>query len=172
MSDRLTPETIDGLRESVLMDTEAARLLERAASLVERGWTFGVEAEGCGRALPPTHPDAARWCMRGAIVRAAQDLGCVVLVDTGDEYPELRDATPDAASVRARTYGAAAHAILGQAADPATDLPRMVSAWNDKTCLSGAQAGRKLRQGARHIRRRIADVTRGIAAAERPGGAS
>ena len=43
-----------------------------------------------------------------------------------------------------------------------SNLPRIVSHWNDNHAVSGLQAGRKLRQGARHIRQRIEDVKRGL----------
>ncbi|MDE0449754.1 MAG: hypothetical protein OXH96_24075 [Spirochaetaceae bacterium] len=56
------------------------------------------------------------------IIRVTKDLGLTVLVDTGDEHPELRDAPPASASIRAsiraRAFGAAANALLGQAAAP------------------------------------------------------
>ena len=54
MSDRLTPETIASLRDSVAKDQEAALLLDSAAGFVDRGWTQcndAVDAAGrfpCG----------------------------------------------------------------------------------------------------------------------------
>ena len=160
----LSQETIEGLHDSILKDTEAAQLLERAAFRVERGWTMGIEAQTCaGAACDPWHPDAIRWCMRAALQRATLDLGFTTLVVDPEDGSYLQDATPDASSVRARAFGAAAHVILGQPADPMSNLPRIVSHWNDNMCLNGAGAARKLRAGARHIRRRIAAVERGLA---------
>ena len=159
----LSQETIDGLNESILRDTEAAQLLERAAFRVEQGWTRGVDAENKRYGMvPPWSAAAECWCMRGAIIRATLDLGFTTLVVDPEDETYLQDATPDAASVRARAFGAAAHVILGQPADAMSNLPRIVSHWNDHTALNGPGAARKLRAGAQHIRRRIADVERGL----------
>ena len=159
----LAQETIDGLHESILRDAEAAQLLERAAYRVERGWTMGIEAQTCaGAACDPWHPDAMRWCMRAAIQRATLDLGFTTLVVDPEDGSYLQDATREASSVRARAFGAAAHVILGQAPDAMSNLSRIVSHWNDNHAVNGRSAARKLRAGARHIRRRIADVERGL----------
>ena len=161
----LSAQTIEGLHDSILRDTEAAQVLERAAFRIERdGWTHGVEAESCTARMVPYHARVAvRFCMRGAMFRALLDLGFTKLVHRpGDDEPEVWDGTVNTSSVRARAFGAAAHVILGQPADPMSNLPRIVSHWNDNTPVSGRQAARKLRQGARHIRQRIADVKRGL----------
>ena len=84
----------------------------------------------------------------------------LVIDEDGERY--VQDGTVDASSVRARAFGAAAHAVLGQVPDPMSSLPRIVSHWNDNSAVNGRQAARKLRQGARHIRQRIADVKRGL----------
>ena len=159
----LSQETIDGLNESLMRDTEAAQVLDRAAVRVEQGWTRGIEAENKRAGMVhPGDPNAECWCMRGAIQRALLDLGITTLVcDVEDGYLFM-DTDRDAASVRARAFGAAAHVILGQPADPMSNLPRIVSHWNDHTALNGAIVARKLRAGARHIRKRIKDVERGL----------
>ena len=160
---RLSQETIDGLNTSILRDTEAAQVLERAARRVEQGWTRGIEAENKRQGMVhPGSPDAECWCMRGAIQRALLDLGITTLVIDCEDGYLFQDTNRAAASVRARAFGAAAQVILGQPADPMSSLPRIVSHWNDHTCLNGAGAARKLRAGARHIRARIADVERGL----------
>ena len=158
----LSTETVEGLNNSILRDTEAAQVLERAASRVERGWTHGVEAQDGNSMVDYWSPDAGRFCMRGGIQRALLDLGHTKLDIDEDGERYVQDGTVDASSVRARAFGAAAHVILGQPADPMSNLPRIVSHWNDNTAVSGRQAGRKLRQGARHIRQRVEDVKRGL----------
>ena len=160
----LSQQTIEGLRASNRKDLEAAQLLERAALRVERGWTRTFDAingEHCE--VPPWHPDAACYCMRGAIQRATLELGFVTVASDpyeGEQF--LRDVTPDAASVRARAYGAAAHVILGQAPAAMSNLPHIVTHWNDTTALSGQSVARKLRDAAGLVRLRIADVQRGL----------
>ena len=157
-------QTIDGLNESILRDTEAAQVLERAAYRIENhGWTHGVEAESDDAMVEYWSRAAVRFCMRGAIFRALLDLGHTKLVYRAcEDEPEVHDGTRDAASVRARAFGAMAHVILGQPADPMSNLPRIVSHYNDNHAVSGLSAAHKLRQGARHIRQRIADVKRGL----------
>ena len=70
----LSAQTIDGINDSILRDTEAAQVLERAAYRVERGWTHGVEAQDGNRMVDYWSPDAMRFCMRGGIQRALLDL--------------------------------------------------------------------------------------------------
>ena len=159
----LSQETIEGLHDSILRDTEAARVLDRAAFRVEQGWTRGTDAENKQiGSVPPWAASAECWCARGAIIRATMDLGFTAVGTNFYGERLLLDATSEASSVRARAFGAAAHVILGQAPDAMSDLSRIVSHWNDHTALNGAIVARKLRAGARHIRRRIAAVARGL----------
>jgi hypothetical protein len=158
----LSAETIDGINDSILRDVEAAQVLERAAYRVERGWTHGVEAQFGNSMVDYWSPDAGRFCMRGGIQRALLDLGHTKLDIDEDGERVVMDGTVDASSVRARAFGAAAHVILGQVPDPMSNLPRIVSHWNDNTAVNGRRAGQMLRRGARHIRKRVENVKRGL----------
>ena len=58
------------------MSDSAARILERAAELVERGWAQRFFAyDSRGHKVEPTSGDAVEWCALGAIDRAAYELG-------------------------------------------------------------------------------------------------
>ena len=165
----LSPETIEGLRDSVAKDREAVRLLDRAASYVEAGWVRIHDAtDSDGRTVQPHSRRARCWCMRGAILAASVDVGIVKLVDNGDPYLDAvdvdRERTP---SVRGRAFRATAIACLGHEPSPFASLPTIVTHYNDTSATDQRAAARKLRVAARMIRRRQAQVERGIAEAER-----
>ncbi len=167
MADRLTPETIEGLRASNRKDIEAARLLDCAADYVERGWTQccdAVDANGSG--VPPFAKRAECWCALGAIRAGLVRIGLVTLYQDAEgnlQYP--RAMTPFAASVYSRALCAAAEAMVGRAPKHPAMHASVVTRWNDTEAMSGASVARKLREGAAIIRTRIRDVQRGIAEA-------
>jgi hypothetical protein len=165
----LSPETIEGLRESVANDREAVRLLDRAAAYVERGWVRTHDAtDSEGKAVPPHSRRARCWCLRGALLAACVDIGIVKLVDNGDVYLDAvdvdRERTP---SVRGRAFRAAAIACLGHEPSPFASLPSIVTHYNDTRATDQDAAARKLRGAARMIRRRQAVVEQGIREAAR-----
>lgn len=58
--------------DDALMD---AKVLRRAAEIVEMGWLRGGFAvDESGRACPCESPRAARWCILGARIRAMHEL--------------------------------------------------------------------------------------------------
>lgn len=57
------------------INAQAANILRRAATLVDAGWTRGVEArDGYGNACLVYSPDAKCWCALGALERASIEL--------------------------------------------------------------------------------------------------
>ncbi len=167
MADRLTPETMEGLRASNRKDIEAARLLDRAAAYVDEGWTQSTDAvNGRGAPVPPFSKRAQCWCALGAIRAGQVRIGLVTLYQDAEgnlQYP--RAMTPFAASVYSRALYAAAQAMVGRAPKHPAMYASVVTNWNDTEAMSGATVARKLREGAAIIRTRIRDVQRGIAAA-------
>ena len=164
MADRLTPETIEGLRASNRKDIEAARLLDCAADYVERGWTQccdAVDANGSG--VPPFSKRAERWCALGAIRAGLVRIGLVTLYQDAEgnlQYP--RAMTPFAASVYSRALYAAAQAMVGRAPKHPAMYASVVTNWNDTEAMSGETVARKLREGAALIWRRTRDVQRAL----------
>lgn len=56
--------------------TNITQILNDAADLVSRGWTQRTYARDAQRApCPWDSPDAASWCMSGAVSRAARSVG-------------------------------------------------------------------------------------------------
>ena len=54
---------------------ESQKILNRAAELVTQGWCKMTAAKDeLGRHVPPTHPNACRWCATGAIDKAVDDI--------------------------------------------------------------------------------------------------
>lgn len=153
-------DTAERLHENINLDTDAAQLLECAASYVDSGWTRtfdAVDADGCE--VPPWRADAKCFCMRGAIQRAQLSLGyCIVMHDEDVTY--LHDTAPYVSQIRARAYFQLAIAITGHRPDPMQHLPRVVTAFNDNTVENGALAAWTLRQGARRLRLRIKETKR------------
>ena len=140
----MTQETIKGLQESKARDTEeAAAVLDRAAVLVEQGWTTdadardanGDEVEGCDES-------ATCWCMRGAIIRAALDTG----------LRERRSID--------RAFETAANAIIGveKTALGYSASHSAVTYYNDEVARDAADVTGKLREGARILRENISVV--------------
>lgn len=172
----LSPETIAGLRDSVAKDQEAALLLDSAARFVDRGWTQTYDAVNRhGVSVPPHSPQAVCWCMRGALLRGCVAIGIVELIDTGRPFFDAVDVDRErTTSIRGRAFRAAAVAALGHEPSQLASLPAIITNWNDTTALSGETVARRLRAAAATVRRRIREVERGIADAERrqPGGAS
>ena len=170
----LSPETIAGLRDSVAKDQEAALLLDSAAGFVDRGWTQTCDAVNRhGVSVPPHSPQAVCWCMRGALLRGCVEVGIVELIDHGRPFLVTRDVDRErTASVRGRAFRAAAVAVLGHEPSQLASLPAIITNWTDTTALSGETVARRLRAAAATVRRRIREVERGIADAERrlPGG--
>ena len=166
MTDRLTPETTEGLRASNRKDIEAARLLDCAADYVERGWTQccdAVDANGSG--VPVWSKRAECWCALGAIRAANIRIGLVTLWQDALGNLHQRELTPFAASVYSRALCAALQAMVGDTPQHPAMLPSAVTRWNDTEAMSGATVAGKLREGAAIIRTRIRDVQRGIAEA-------
>ena len=146
----LSKETIEGLRESVAKDLEAARVLDCAAGYVDRGWTQGhaaVDAEGL--TVASDSPRACSWCMYGAMLAAFERLG-------------FYGAEPLAVSVRSRSIYAAAVACLGREPNRRGNWAGMVTNWNDTVAMSGETVARTLRKAAGWVRLRIEAVQRAI----------
>ena len=164
MSDRLTPATIEGLRLSKEKDLMAARLLDRAASYVDEGWTQSTDAvNGRGAPVPPYSKRATCWCALGAVRAALVRTGLVTLYQDAEgnlQYP--RAMTPFAASVYSRALCAAAQAMVGRAPKHPAMYASVVTNWNDTEAMSGETVARKLRDGAALIWRRIEDVQRAL----------
>ena len=152
-------ETIAGLRESVAKDREAVRLLDCAASYVERGWVQRTDAATGNGVKVPAHSRRARcWCMVGAMRAAVVRIGLARLVDLGDVCLQMRH-TAFSAAVLDRALYAAAKVILGRDPKHPTSSVTIVTQWNDSTATSGAAVAQRLREAAALIRARIADVS-------------
>ena len=158
----MRPETIEGLRASVAKDREAARLLDCAASCVDRGWTQCTDAvTGRGVKVAPYSRRARCWCMLGALRAASVHIGLTRLVDTGAAGLQPKD-TAFSTSVFERVLWAAARAILGRDPKPNAHTITIVTQWNDTTAMSGESVARRLRDAAALIRARIADVSEAV----------
>ena len=164
MSDRLTPETVAGLRVSKEKDLMAARLLDRAAAYVDEGWTQRTDAvNDRGAPVPPFSKRAECWCALGAIRAAQVRIGLVTLYQDAEgnlQYP--RAMTPFAASVYSRALYAAAQTMVGRVPKHPAMYASVVTRWNDTEAMSGETVARKLREGAALIWRRTRDVQRAI----------
>ena len=157
----MRPETIEGLRASVAKDREAVRLLDRAASYVDRGWTQRTDAvTGRGIKVSPHSRRARCWCLLGAMRAAVVNIGLARLVDRGT-YLEMRH-TAFSEAVLDRALYAAAKAILGRDPKPHAHAITIVTFWNDGTATSGAAVAQRLRAAASLIRARIADVNEAV----------
>ena len=164
----LKHKTIEGLRESNRKDLEAARLLDCAASYVERGWAQCSDAvSGTGAKVPAWSKRATCWCALGAIRAAQVRLGMVTLYsDAEGRHLHCRGMTPFVALVYARATWAAARAMTGREEIPVGMPPSVITRWNDTEAMSGETVARKLREAAGWVRLRIETVQRGIRAAE------
>jgi len=79
-----------------LTEADASKVLDRAATLLEQGWTkaaYGRTAEGF--AVSALDPRAVRWCLVGAVTRAMADLFPETLTPLPDELSVLRTFTPE-----------------------------------------------------------------------------
>ena len=162
----LSSETIEGLRASSRKDIEAARLLDCAAVLVDKGWAQCTDAVTGRGVKVPAHSRRARcWCMLGAIRAASVRIGLTKLVDTGAVCRQ-RVETAFSMSVLDRALWAAARAILGRDPKPHADTATIITNWNDTTAMSGETVARRLRDAAARVRLRIATVQAGIREAE------
>ena len=160
----MRPETIKVLRASVAKDREAVRLLDRAASYVDRGWVQRTDAvTGRGIKVSPHSKRARCWCLLGAMRAAVVNIGLARLVDRGT-YLDMRH-TAFSEAVLDRALYAAAKVILGRDPQPHAHAITIVTFWNDSTATSGAAVAQRLRDAAALIRARIADVEAGIAGA-------
>ena len=158
----MRPETIEGLRASVAKDREAVRLLDCAASCVERGWTQCTDAAtGRGVKVPPHSRRARCWCMLGAMRAAVVRIGLARLVDVGAVCLQMRH-TAFSEAVLDRALWAAARAILGRDPKPHAHTITIVTQWNDSTATSGEAVAQRLRAAAALIRARIADVSEAV----------
>ena len=147
----MTPEIIKGLQESKARDTEAAAVLDRAAVLVEQGWTTDADARDASRGkVDGCDESATCWCMRGAIIRAALDTGLRERHSIG------------------RAFETAAKAIIGvETALGYSASHSAVTYYNDEIARDAADVAGKLREGARSLRENIRVVDEGIEAAAR-----
>ncbi len=166
MAERLTPETIEGLRESNRKDIEAARLLDCAAVYVDKGWTQCTDAvSGRGVKVRAHSRRAQCWCMLGAIRAANVRIGLVTLYQDAAGNLHPRELTPFASSVYERACWAAARAILGRDPKHKASTVTIITQWNDTTAVCGETVAQRLRDGAAIIRLRIDNVQAGIAEA-------
>ena len=153
--------------ESIRIDQEAARLLDRAADYVAQGWTQccdAVDANGSG--VPVWSKRAECWCALGAIRVANIRIGLVTLYsDAEGRHLHQRELTPFAASVYWRALRAVLQAVGVEIPEHVAMLPSALTRWNDTEAMSGETVARKLRAGAAIIRTRIENVQAGIAEA-------
>ena len=164
MNDRLTPETVEGLRLSKEKDLMAARLLDRAAGYVDEGWTQCTDAVAAdGAKVPPYSKRATCWCALGAIRAAQVRIGLMALYqDAEGNLQYSGEMTPFASSVYSRALYAAVQAMVGRAPRHPAMYASVITNWNDTEAMSGETVGRKLRAGASLIWRRIEDMQRAI----------
>ncbi len=131
----LTPE----LEQQLQQPTVQHKILTRAAELVAQGWTRGTAARDAeGRKVRSTAPEAATWCVVGAIDRALYELVGV------DVYQML--------GFDVDTYDTAPcplPAMLALRRGPERMLARRdLARWNDTVCPNGATAELVLRTAA------------------------
>ncbi len=127
------------LEQQVQQPAIQQKILTRAAELVALGWTRGTAARDAGgRKVPSTAPQAAAWCVVGAIDRALYEqhgLDVYVLLALG--VPGYDTAT----------------CTLGIVCTLRRPLTRVleredVAGWNDTICPDGTVAERALRAAA------------------------
>ncbi len=102
-------------------------VLERATQLIEQGWTQGAGARNeWHRPVPESSLSACEYCLRGAISRAALDLG----LDPTSDY-RLRGSPPEVAWKEVCQADAALVDLLEKAVTkPGAPQVRLM-AWND-----------------------------------------
>ena len=157
------------LRTQGDIDLEAARLLDCAATTVERGWTQRANArDGLGEPVHP-HDLAARcWCAHGAINRAAFMTGVTII----DEAGQLLFAEKESGIILDRARLAVRLAIERPAASMEAMSGLSLAQWNDKTHRTAGTVAAKLRAGAAKRRLTIERAQRRIAEIEHLGNAS
>ena len=88
----LSPETIARTLTSNALDNEAARLLDRAADVVERGWCRGANARtALDEPTTIESPAAAAWCAHGGLQRAGLSVGVLRQFADGLAYVGEQD---------------------------------------------------------------------------------
>jgi len=107
------------------MSDDAARILERAADLVEEGWARRCFAcDTWGASVEPTSGLAVAWCPLGAIDRASLELG----------FPDEECANAAETILTAEILRLGHHSLPtwndepGRTADEVTDLMREAAA--------------------------------------------
>ena len=146
------------LRASVAKDKEAVRLLDCAASYVERGWTQGTDAEtGAGWPVAPHSKRAQCWCALGAIRAGLVRTGLVTLYQDAAGQLHVREMVPFVVAVYERALWATASAMVGSPPTHPAMYASVVTKWNDAVATSGAAVVRKLRAASSMLRARISE---------------
>lgn len=147
----------------IRLDREAVRLLDCAASYVDRGWTQCTDAvTGRGVKVPPHSRQARCWCMLGALRAAMVRNGLARLVDVGGPFLVAKDNAPFCTTVMERALWAAARAILGRDPKIQASCSTIVTQWNDATATSGETVAQRLRDAAALVRLHLRNAERGI----------
>ena len=146
---------------------EAARLLDCAATTVERGWTQHANArDGLGEPVQAHDLNARCWCAHGAISRAAFMTGVTIL----DEYGVIRYAGSESGIVLDRARLAVRLAVRLAIERPAASMEAIsglsLAKWNDRARRTADEVAAKLREGAAKLRLTIERAQRRIAEIE------
>ena len=145
------------------IDLEAARLLDCAASTVERGWTQRANArDGVGEPVQPHDLNARCWCAHGAINRAAFMTGVTII----DECGQVLFATKESGIILDRARLAVRLTIERPAASMLAMSGLSLAKWNDKPERTAGAVAAKLRAGAGKLRLHIERTQRHIAEIE------
>ncbi len=141
---RLAPNLEQQIRQPAVQQ----KILNCAAELVALGWTRGTAARDAhGQKVPSTAPQAAVWCVVGAIDRALYELfGLDVYVLLGLDVSGYDGATQTLGIVC--TLRRPLAQLLGRG-----DLAR----WNDVVCPGPDAAEQLLRDAARTVAPRCSD---------------
>ena len=132
-------ERVPELTHRVLQPGMHEKILLRAAELVAMGWTRRTAArDATGQKVRSTAPQAAAWCILGAVDRALYELLNVDVYAVLGVDVEVYDGAPCRLPL-VRTLRWPLCFVLGRA-DVAT--------WNDAVCPDAAAAERLLRQAA------------------------
>lgn len=132
-------ELAPDLTQQVLQPEMHEKILLRAAELVAMGWTRGTAArDATGQKVRSTTPQAAAWCVVGAVDRALYDLWALDVYALLGLEVEAYDTAPCPLELL-RALRRPLQRVLGRYG---------LAHWNDHVCPGPAAAEQLLREAA------------------------
>lgn len=123
---------------------QAAAALDKAADLVEQGWTQGELArDENGLACRPTDSDATCWCAEGALRRVTYYAGPAMVGRDGEPFVVAFFAMTDRARLRAIEAGS-------------RNTMQCLPDWNDAVGREAEQVAELMRECAAGLRGEVA----------------